>query len=314
MPKLTIDGRQIEVEPGITVLQACEIAGIEVPRFCYHERLSVAGNCRMCLVEMEKSPKPIASCAMPAADGMVIKTDSPMATQGAQGRHGVPADQPSARLPDLRPGRRVRPAGPGDGLWLRPRPVPREQAGGDRQVSRAAGQDGDDPLHPLHALRPLRRRDRRRRGPRRHRPRRASRDRHLCREGGRLRTVGKPDRHLPGGRADLQALRLHGAAVGAQQDALGRRAGRGRHQHPDRCPRPRGLARAAAHQRGGQRGVARRQVALCLRRAAPPAARPALRPQGRQAAAGDLGRGLRGDCRAAGGGMPASGSPRSPAT
>jgi NADH-quinone oxidoreductase subunit G len=85
MPKLTIDGRQIEVEPGITVLQACEIAGIEVPRFCYHERLSVAGNCRMCLVEMEKSPKPIASCAMPAADGMVIKTDSPMATKARKG-------------------------------------------------------------------------------------------------------------------------------------------------------------------------------------------------------------------------------------
>ena len=85
MPKLTIDGRQIEVEPGITVLQACEIAGIAVPRFCYHERLSVAGNCRMCLVEMEKSPKPIASCAMPAADGMVIKTDSPMATKARKG-------------------------------------------------------------------------------------------------------------------------------------------------------------------------------------------------------------------------------------
>jgi NADH-quinone oxidoreductase subunit G len=85
MPKLTIDGRQIEVEPGITVLQACEIAGIEVPRFCYHERLSVAGNCRMCLVEMEKSPKPIASCAMPAADGMVIKTDSPMAIKARKG-------------------------------------------------------------------------------------------------------------------------------------------------------------------------------------------------------------------------------------
>ena len=77
MPKLTIDGTEIEVEPGLTVLQACEQAGIEIPRFCYHERLSIAGNCRMCLVEMEKSPKPIASCAMPAADGMVIRTDTP---------------------------------------------------------------------------------------------------------------------------------------------------------------------------------------------------------------------------------------------
>jgi NADH-quinone oxidoreductase subunit G len=85
MPKLTIDGQQIEVEAGLTVLQACEAAGVEIPRFCYHERLSVAGNCRMCLVEMEKSPKPIASCAMPVAEGMVIKTDSPMAIKARKG-------------------------------------------------------------------------------------------------------------------------------------------------------------------------------------------------------------------------------------
>ena len=77
MPKLTIDGREVEVERGLTVLQACETIGIEIPRFCYHERLSIAGNCRMCLVAMEKSPKPIASCAMPAGDGMVIHTNTP---------------------------------------------------------------------------------------------------------------------------------------------------------------------------------------------------------------------------------------------
>ena len=77
MPKLTIDGREIEVEPGLTVLQACESAGVEIPRFCYHERLSIAGNCRMCLVMMQGSPKPIASCAMPAAEGMVIHTNTP---------------------------------------------------------------------------------------------------------------------------------------------------------------------------------------------------------------------------------------------
>ncbi len=68
MPKLTIDGKEIEVQAGLTVLQACELAGVEIPRFCYHERLSVAGNCRMCLVEMERAPKPIASCAMPAGE------------------------------------------------------------------------------------------------------------------------------------------------------------------------------------------------------------------------------------------------------
>jgi len=85
MPKMTIDGIEIEVPAGITVLQACEMAGKEIPRFCYHERLSVAGNCRMCLVEQEKAPKPIASCAMPVAEGMVIKTDSPIVKKARQG-------------------------------------------------------------------------------------------------------------------------------------------------------------------------------------------------------------------------------------
>lgn len=77
MVKLTIDGQEVEAEGGMTVMQACEQAGIEIPRFCYHERLSIAGNCRMCLVAMERAPKPIASCAMPVAEGMVIQTDTP---------------------------------------------------------------------------------------------------------------------------------------------------------------------------------------------------------------------------------------------
>jgi len=85
MPKLTIDGREIEVPVGMTILQACEHAGIEVAHFCYHERLDIAGNCRMCLVEVEKSPKPIASCAMPAADGMVVLTNSPKALKAQKG-------------------------------------------------------------------------------------------------------------------------------------------------------------------------------------------------------------------------------------
>src|SRR5215469_4139671 len=85
MPKLTINGKAIEVPAGATVLQACELAGVEIPRFCYHERLSVAGNCRMCLVEQEKAPKPIASRAMPAAENMVIHTDTPMVRQASRG-------------------------------------------------------------------------------------------------------------------------------------------------------------------------------------------------------------------------------------
>jgi NADH-quinone oxidoreductase subunit G len=75
----------VEVPNGATVLQACEAAGAEIPRFCYHERLSIAGNCRMCLVEMEKSPKPVASCAMPAADGQVIHTRTEKVKKAREG-------------------------------------------------------------------------------------------------------------------------------------------------------------------------------------------------------------------------------------
>jgi len=85
MPKVIVDGIEIEVADGSTVLQACEAAGKEIPRFCYHERLSIAGNCRMCLVEIEKSPKPIASCAMPAMDGQVIKTNTAMVKKAREG-------------------------------------------------------------------------------------------------------------------------------------------------------------------------------------------------------------------------------------
>ncbi len=85
MITLTVDGVEIEVEEGSTVMHACEAAGKEIPRFCYHDRLSVAGNCRMCLVEMERAPKPVASCAMPAANGMVISTDTPMVKKAREG-------------------------------------------------------------------------------------------------------------------------------------------------------------------------------------------------------------------------------------
>ncbi len=86
MPTVKVDGVELEVAPGTTVLQACEQAGKEIPRFCYHERLSIAGNCRMCLVEISPGPpKPAASCAMPCADKMEIKTDSPMVKKARRG-------------------------------------------------------------------------------------------------------------------------------------------------------------------------------------------------------------------------------------
>ena len=85
MLKLKVNNMDVEVEEGLTVLQACEKAGVEIPRFCYHEKLSIAGNCRMCLVEMEKSPKPVASCAMPAAEGMNIKTNTAFVEKARKG-------------------------------------------------------------------------------------------------------------------------------------------------------------------------------------------------------------------------------------
>ncbi|KDD73118.1 hypothetical protein H632_c2514p0, partial [Helicosporidium sp. ATCC 50920] len=83
--ELKVDGKTVRVPKGSNLLQACEAAGVSVPRFCYHERLSIAGNCRMCLVEVEKSPKPVASCAMPAGPGMVVKTTTPQVLKAREG-------------------------------------------------------------------------------------------------------------------------------------------------------------------------------------------------------------------------------------
>ena len=83
--KVTVDDKVVEVPMGATALQAAELAGAEIPRFCYHERLSIAGNCRMCLVEVEKAPKPVASCHFPVADGMKIITDGPVVRNARRG-------------------------------------------------------------------------------------------------------------------------------------------------------------------------------------------------------------------------------------
>lgn len=86
MPVVTINRKEYSVPEGITIIQACEIAEIEVPRFCYHERLAIAGNCRMCLVEVEGGPpKPVASCAMPVVNGMKVHTDTPMVKKAREG-------------------------------------------------------------------------------------------------------------------------------------------------------------------------------------------------------------------------------------
>lgn len=83
--EVTVNGQPISIPRGYTVLQACDLAGIDIPRFCYHQKLSIAGNCRMCLVEVEKVPKPVASCAMPANPGMNIKTDTKLVRKAREG-------------------------------------------------------------------------------------------------------------------------------------------------------------------------------------------------------------------------------------
>lgn len=86
MPKLTINDQEIEVAPGTSIIQAAEQMGVEIPRFCYHDKLSVPANCRMCLVEVVGGPpKPVASCAMACGEGMIVKTDSPMVKKARKG-------------------------------------------------------------------------------------------------------------------------------------------------------------------------------------------------------------------------------------
>ena len=155
MPKLTIDGQEVEVPPGSTVLQACEAAGREVPVFCFHPRLNIAGNCRMCLVEVEKMPKPQASCALPVAEGMAVKTDTPAVHKARKGVLELllinhPLDCPicdqggECDLQDL-----TLFYGPDHSRFAEnKRPVPDKYLG-------PLDLDPHDPVHPLHALYPL---------------------------------------------------------------------------------------------------------------------------------------------------------------
>ena len=101
MAIVTVDGIEVDVPNGASVLQACEAAGVEIPRFCYHERLSIAGNCRMCLVEVKPGPpKPQASCALPVADKQEIFTTTPMVTaRYVATAVGIPAASRAAHSP-----------------------------------------------------------------------------------------------------------------------------------------------------------------------------------------------------------------------
>ena len=85
MLQIEIDGKQIAVKQGVTVMEAAHELGTYIPHFCYHKKLSIAANCRMCLVEVEKAPKPLPACATPVTDGMVVHTHSPKAKQAQEG-------------------------------------------------------------------------------------------------------------------------------------------------------------------------------------------------------------------------------------
>jgi ferredoxin len=249
--KIIIDGIEVEAEPGLTLIQACEQVGIEIPRFCYHERLSIAGNCRMCLVEIAGGPpKPQASCHMqvkdlrPGPEGQppVVKTNSPMVKKAREGvmeflliNHPLDCpicdqggecdlqDQAMAYGVDF--SRFREPKRAVDDIHLGP--LVRTE------MTRCT-------LRALH----LRSRGRARDGP--DRARRGQRDRQLPERRPDIGDAGQRGRSVPGRRADQPALRLHRPAVGADQNAEHRRDGCAGLEHPRRCARARGDAHPAA--------------------------------------------------------------------
>ncbi len=253
MPKVTVDGVEIEVPQGATVLQACELAGKEIPRFCYHERLSIAGNCRMCLVEVAPGPpKPQASCALPATEGQTIKTDTPMvkkAREGvmefllinhpldcpicdqggecdlqdqaiAYGRGHSRFDENKRAVDDKYFGPIVKTAMTRCIQCTRCVRFAEEVAGTPTIGMMFRGEDEQITTYL---------------------------------EGAFNLGAGRQSRRpVPGRRAAVEALQLRGASVGIAQGPRHRRDGRGRHQHPHGRPPAPGDAHPAAHQRCGE--------------------------------------------------------------
>ncbi|MBT7670794.1 MAG: 2Fe-2S iron-sulfur cluster binding domain-containing protein, partial [Proteobacteria bacterium] len=82
---IVIDDKEVQTAPGSMIIEAADALGVYIPRFCYHSKLSIAANCRMCLVEVEKAPKPLPACATPVSDGMVVRTRSAVAIEAQQG-------------------------------------------------------------------------------------------------------------------------------------------------------------------------------------------------------------------------------------
>ena len=265
---IEIDGKPLQVAHGTTVIEAAHSLGIYVPHFCYHKKLSIAANCRMCLVQVEKAPKPLPACATPVTEGMKVWTDSEQAVTAQKGvmeflliNH--PLDCPicdqggECQLQDLAVG-----YGGSASRYTEPKRVvfhkdlgplvSAEEMTRCIQCTRCVrfGQEiaGIMELGMIgrgeHAeIVVVRRQDR------------------------RLRALRQFDRRLPGRRADVEAVSLRGAHVGALAPQIGVAARFARQQpHRPGQGRPRD-ARAAARERSRQRMLDLRQGSLLVRRA-----------------------------------------------
>jgi NADH dehydrogenase/NADH:ubiquinone oxidoreductase subunit G len=294
MPKLKVDGTEIEVANGLTLLQACEMAGAEVPRFCYHERLSIAGNCRMCLIEVKGMPKPQASCAMsvndlrPGPNGeapeLFTRTkavkkaregvmefllinhplDCPICDQGGECdlqdqamAYGIDKnrfDENKRAVEDKYIGPLVSTQMNRCIHCTRCVRFSAEVAGVEELGAIGRGEDLEITTYLERAM--------------------------------TSELQGNVIDLCPVGRAYLAALCVQGTAVGTQKDRIDRRHGWARRQYPRGCARPRSDAHPSARERRCERGMDFRQNSFCVGRVENPAARPALCERERQAQTG----------------------------
>ena len=211
---IEINGVAVKAKKGEMIIRVTDAHGAYVPRFCYHEKLVDRGQLPHVPGRGREGAEADAGLRHAGRRGHEGLHQVPARHRRAARDDGVPAHQPPARLPDLRPGRGVRAAGPGGGLRPRHLALQRAQARGAGREPRPADRHRHDPLHPLHALRALHRGDRRHPGTGHDRPRRAHEGAHLHREHRRSRAVRQRHRPVPGGRAGLQAVPLHARAPG----------------------------------------------------------------------------------------------------
>ncbi len=137
MLNLEVDGKPVQVQNGATVMDAAHKLGLYVPHFCWHKKLTIAANCRMCLVQVEKAPKPLPACATPATEGMKVWTHSETAVNAQKGVMEFLLINHPLDCPDLRPGRRMPVAGPCGRLRRLELALQRAQARGAQQEPRA---------------------------------------------------------------------------------------------------------------------------------------------------------------------------------